>query len=87
MKKMPESIKNKLRKLQKLNKQSKELEFILKDEFEKYGVDIENLTAIGDGDMQTEAYAFITYAEGDVEDSISMIEDVFLYYVNKTTSE
>lgn len=33
-------------------------------------------------DIQTEALAFITNAEGDVEENIQEIEEVFLYYVN-----
>lgn len=85
MQKMPEGLKNKLRRLQRLNEQAQKLEFEIKDDFEKYGVDIENLTSTGTGDIQTEAYTFITYAEGDVESSIDMIEEVFLHYANKNS--
>ena len=82
MKQMPEGIKDKLRRLYRLKEQAQDLEFILKANFEKYGVDIDDLSAIGNGDVQTEAYAFITYAEGNVEENINMIEEVFLHYAN-----
>lgn len=87
MNQMPEGIKDKLRRLHRLKEKSKKLEMILNDNFEKYGVNIDDLSAMGNGEVQTEAYTFITYAEGNVEESINMIEEVFLYYVNKDISE
>lgn len=83
MNKMPESIKSKLRKLQEIKEKGQQLEFSIKEDFEKYGVDIENLSGIGSGDISTEAFTYITYAEGDVEESIKLIEEVFLHYANK----
>lgn len=83
MKKMPEYIKNKLRKLQKLNEQAKELEISLVEDFGKYKLDISNFCASGNGEKQTEAFTFVTYGEGTAEQNIEFIEEVFLYYVNK----
>lgn len=85
MKRMPEKIKVKLRQLQKLHKRAAELDREITKLFEQYGVNTDNLCAMGDSwssDIQTEALAFITNAEGDVEENIQEIEEVFLYYVN-----
>jgi hypothetical protein len=82
MKQMPKGIKDKLRRLYNLKEKAQDLEFILSADFQKYGIDINDLSAMGKGDVQTEAYTFITYAEGDVEESINMIEKVFLHYAN-----
>lgn len=44
--------------------------------------------AIANNDeLQTEALAFVLNAEGNVDDNISEIEQVFLYYVNKPKDE
>jgi hypothetical protein len=83
MKKMPEGIKSKLRRLQKLIAQSSELQQILTEDFKRYGVDIDVLTAISGLEVETEAFTFITYNEGDIEDNINKIEEVFLHYANK----
>jgi hypothetical protein len=80
---MPNYIKVKLRRLAKLYKDVSLLDNELREIFEKYNVDVENLSAIGNGEFQTEALAFITNAEGDIEKNISEIEEVFLYYTNK----
>jgi len=82
MKKMPEDLKKKLRKLHKLNCEARELDNQIKVIFETYGVNSDNLCAEGHGEVQTEALAFISYAEGDVEENIAEIEEVFLHYVN-----
>jgi len=83
MKKMPENLKKKLIKLYKLNKEAQELDNQINEIFKDYGVDTDNLCAVGEGELQTEALAFITNAEGNVEENIEEIEKVFLYYVNK----
>jgi len=83
MKDMPQLIKRKLRKLQKLNREAQQLDNEINELFKDYGVDTDNLCAVGEGELQTEAFAFISNSEGDVEDNISEIEKVFLYYVNK----
>jgi len=79
---MPEYLRVKLRRLQKLHEDAKQLDFEIKGIIEGYGVDTDNLCAVGNGDKQTEALAFITNAEGDVEENIADIEAVFLHYVN-----
>lgn len=83
MKKMPVSIKHKLRRLQKVSRESKDIMQSLKKDFEKFNLDLDDFSSQGKGDYQTEALTFITYAEGDIEDNIEEIEDVFLYYINK----
>ena len=83
MKKMPEELKKKLRKLYKLNRESAKLDNEINEIFKDYGVDSDNLCAMGDGELQTEAFAFIVHAEGDVEENIDDIEKVFLYVNSK----
>lgn len=83
MKEMPKSLKNEIRKLQKAYEKAKYLELKVNTDIESYGVDPEFLNAIKIDDRNTEALAFVTNAEGDIEDNISEIEEVFLYHVNK----
>jgi hypothetical protein len=82
MKKMPESLKKKLRRLQKLHEEAKQLDYEVNNIFKSYGVDVDVLCASNDAMVRTEALAFITNAEGYVEDNIDDIEKVFLHYVN-----
>jgi hypothetical protein len=83
MKKMPEKLKNKIRKLQKACEDSARLTQEVYEMIEEYGINPDNFNACGNGDVQTEALAFVTNAEGIIEDNIEEIENVFLYYVNK----
>jgi hypothetical protein len=84
MKKMPELIKKKLRRLQKLNKEAQDLDLEIEKLFDSYGIDTDTLCACYADEkiVQTEGLAFIVNAEGDVEENINEIEKVFLYYVN-----
>lgn len=89
MKKMPAKIKKKLRQLQKCYMDARVLDKEISEIMESYGINIDNLCAMGDltrfdiGHVQTEALTYITNGEGNVEDNIVEIEEVFLYYVNK----
>ncbi|MGE7689984.1 hypothetical protein ACQKMI_12350 [Lysinibacillus sp. NPDC097214] len=88
MKKMPYEIKQKLRQYNKANLKAKTLHAELVEIFEEYSVPYENLTAnqvFGkyEEELVTEALAFINNCEGDVEDNITDIEEVFLYFSNK----
>jgi hypothetical protein len=80
---MPAVLKNKIRQLQKAHQKAAQLEFELAEMIESYGVDPDYLSACRDDDRYTEALAFVSNAEGDVEDNILHIEEVFLYHVNK----
>jgi hypothetical protein len=84
---MPAELKRKLRRLQGLYMTARDLDFEISAIFEKYGVNPDNLCASGDGEMQTEALAFITNAEGHIEDNIKEIEMVFLHYANKNCAD
>ncbi len=86
MNKMPIEIKNKLRKLQMLFERASNLEREVCEIIEDYGVDLGVLNGNCDpylNRIYTEALAFITNAEGNIEDNIMEVEKVFLYYVNK----
>lgn len=83
MKELPKRLKQKLRKLQSLIAEVSTLHKDIESIFKQYNIDIENFTATGSGEIQTEAFTFITYNEGNVEDNINEIEKVFLYYTNK----
>lgn len=87
MKKMPRKIKTKLRQLQNVNMKAKMLDAEIEEMMKEYGVDPDDLRAMGEGEKQTEGLTFITYAEGYVEENIEEIEEVFLYYVNKEIGE
>lgn len=83
MKSMPMPLKNKIRQLQAAYIKASRLENEVAEMIKSYGVDIEYLCALKYDDRNTDALAYVTNAEGDVEDNILEIEDVFLYYVNK----
>jgi len=83
MKQMPSILKNKLRRLQNVCIKARKLEREVNEIIESYGVDLDCLCACNIDDMNTEALTHISYGEGDVEDNIKSIEEVFLYYVNK----
>jgi fructoselysine-6-P-deglycase FrlB-like protein len=86
MKSMPQEIKNKIRQLQSTLAKGKKLEVELENMIEKYGINIDYLCANRNDDLSTEALAFVCNAEGNTEENIRLIEEVFLYYVNKTKS-
>lgn len=81
--KLPDRIKNKLRKMQKLSVTYSHLEREINDYFTSCGVDIGNFLTEGEGEEQNEALTYISYGEGDVEENIAEIEKLFLHYVNK----
>lgn len=87
MKQMPIKIKNKLRQMGLAAGKVKTYECEVVDIFEEYGIDISKLDAtrsdIYSNEPSTEAFAFISNAEGNIEEDIKEIEEVFLYYVNK----
>ena len=88
MKKMPHELKKKLRRYNKLVLNSKLMYIELERMFEDYGVPYENLTATQESgnhkyEPSTEALAYISNCEGDLEDNIADIEQVFLHFVNK----
>lgn len=84
MKAMPYQLKQKLRSYGKAVEKSKQLHTEIEEELEKYGVPYGNLTGEPvDGAPWTEALSFITYAEGNIEDSIQDIEEVFVHFANK----
>lgn len=90
MKKMPYEIKQKLRQYDKINAKARSLHDELVEIFEEYGVPYENLSAnqeFGDYENEpvTEALAFINNCEGDIEDNIDEIEEVFLHFVNRNS--
>jgi hypothetical protein len=88
MKVMPSSIKQKLRRIYSLANKISVLTHQVEEEFELYGVDSDFLRANGDvytTAIQTEALTYIDYGEGDLEQNIAQVEEVFLYYVNRTS--
>lgn len=87
---MPYEIKQKLRQYNKANAKAKSLHSELLDIFEQYGVPYENLTACEEfgefkDEHSTESLAFINNCEGDIEDNINDIEEVFLHFVNRNS--
>lgn len=85
MKAMPYEIKQKLRQLAKAHQKASDLENEAIDMIEEYDVDCSYLNATCDVYSKTpytEALAYITNSEGSTEDSISQIEEVFLWHVN-----
>jgi hypothetical protein len=83
MDKMPIELKRKIRKLGKLHKEAFDVNQEVSNLLELYGVEYDVLCAMCDNSkVYTEALAFITNAEGDIEENIKDIEEVFLYYVN-----
>lgn len=85
MKKMPYTLKQKLRQYDSAQKKAFTLHDEIVSELEKYGVPYDNLTAVSDpydGGVYTEGLAYINNNEGHIEDNIREIEDVFLHFVN-----
>jgi sulfatase maturation enzyme AslB (radical SAM superfamily) len=84
--KMPYELRYKLRQYNNANIRAKMLYREVEDLLGKYDVPSENLSAsvnFGGGEPTTEGLAFINNCEGDIEDNIAEIEEVFLYFVNK----
>lgn len=90
MNKMPYQIKQKIRQYANIQYKAKMLQKEVEDMIESYGVPIDNLIAMAnktysDDEPETEALAFLNNGEcSDIEGTISQIEKVFLYFVNKT---
>lgn len=87
---MPYEIKQKLRQYNNAVLKASTLARESEQMIEKYGVPIDNLIAMGyiySDEPHTEALAFIHNGECAtelaLEDAISEIEDVFMYFVNK----
>ena len=86
MKTMPYALKQKLRRYDAAMKKAAALHLDLQRDFEAYGVP--SIALIGGDkddstvDVVTEALTFITCVEGDIDEHIQEIEEVFLYYVN-----
>lgn len=83
MRGMPYSLKEKLRQYDRTVKKAQAIHEQIVLELEKYGVPYDNLCASSDSSNDqpmTEALAFISYNEGDIEDNIADIEQVFLYF-------
>ncbi len=88
VKRMPSALKQKLRQYDKALNKANSLHSEIVRELEKYNVPYDNLTANSyrwNEEPRTEALAFINNNEGNIEDNIDEIEDVFLYFVNKET--
>lgn len=93
MKRMPYEIKQKLRQYANVQIKASQLAREIDEMIESYGVPVENLIAMGNNtwdseEPQTEALAFLHNGECDnIEDTISEIEKVFLWFVNNKTDE
>ncbi|UIJ65381.1 hypothetical protein LW858_20895 [Bacillus cereus] len=84
MKTIPYELKQKLRQFDKYNSKAKDLHPEIITMIDEYEVPYDNLVANGDGtEPQTEALAYINNAEGNIEENIKEMEEVFLYFVNK----
>lgn len=84
MKTIPYALKQKLRQFDKYNSKAKDLHLEIIAMIDEYEVPYDNLVANGDGtEPQTEALAYINNAEGNIEDNIKEMEEVFLYFANK----
>ena len=85
MEEMPNTIKNKIRKLHKYALLLFNLQLIVDQIFESYGIDPNVFYATAGKDVnQNEAMAYIINGESNVEGSINLIEELFLYYINKS---
>lgn len=86
---MPYDIKKKLRQYANVQAKASKLSRELDDMFEKYGVPVDNLCAMGDNtELQTEALAFLHNGEcNNIEETISLIEEVFLHFANKNNKQ
>lgn len=83
---MPYAIKQKLRQIDKYNHKVMALHQEVADMLEEHEVPYENLTATVDvysHEPRTEALAFVHNCEGNIEENIKEIEEVFLHFVNK----
>ncbi|GAF66418.1 hypothetical protein BTS2_3319 [Bacillus sp. TS-2] len=88
MNSMPYHIKQKLRQYAKAQEKAYRLSKEVDAAIEAYGVPIDNLvanTAPFSDEPSTEALAYINNNEGGTEDSIRLIEEVFIYFANKKT--
>ncbi|PEV14319.1 hypothetical protein CN417_01365 [Bacillus thuringiensis] len=84
MKTIPYALKQKLRQFDKYNSKAKDLHLEIIAMIDEYEVPYDNLVALGDGaEPQTEALAYINNAEGNIEENIKGMEEVFLYFANK----
>lgn len=88
MKSMPYYLKQKLRQYDNASRKAKKLHDEIAEEFDKYKIPYENLTANADfgdyrDDPSTEGLAYINNCEGNIEDNIEHIEEIFLYFANK----
>lgn len=87
MKAMPYELKKLLRQYDTYNRKAGDVHHKITKKLEEYGVPFENITAEGDdyGDApNNEGFTYIVHSEGNVEDNIEMIEEVFLYFVNRS---
>ncbi|MEC0069137.1 hypothetical protein P4L12_08080 [Bacillus cereus] len=88
MKTIPYALKQKLRQYDKYNRKAEDLHDEIITIIDEYGVPYDNLVANGDGtEPQTEALAYINNAEGNIEENIKEMEEVFLYFANKNKSK
>ncbi|MFV1457829.1 hypothetical protein [Bacillus mycoides] len=86
MKAMPYELKQKLRKYHKHLALASVLHDEIANKLEEYGVPYENVVAEADrckGEPVNEGLSYINNGEGGIEGSIKMIEEVFLYFVNR----
>ncbi|MEB9379125.1 hypothetical protein P4J09_13840 [Bacillus cereus] len=84
MKTIPYVLKQKLRQFDKHNSKAKELHREIAMIIDECGVPYDNLVALGDDtEPQTEALAYINNAEGNIEENIKEMEEVFLHFANK----
>ncbi|MFI8671872.1 hypothetical protein ACIGIJ_18635 [Bacillus paranthracis] len=86
MKAMPYAIKQKLRQIDKYNHKVMALHQEVADMIEEHEVPYDHLTAQADvfsNEPKTEALAFVHNCEGNIEENIKEIEEVFLYFANK----
>ncbi|MGM7635652.1 hypothetical protein [Bacillus sp. Hm123] len=86
MKAMPYTLKQKLRQYDKAIRKANSIHIDIMVELDRYNVPYDYLVANGEmysEHPQTEALAYISNAEGEIEESIKEIEEVFLYFVNR----
>ncbi|PDY14166.1 hypothetical protein COO16_04180 [Bacillus pseudomycoides] len=86
MKTIPYELKQKLRQYDKFASKMKKIEGEIHGILDRYKVPYDNLTAqsnIYSDEPRTESLTHISYGEGDVEENIKEIEEVFLYFANK----
>ena len=82
--KMPKRIKDKLREYARVQAKSRELGVEIRELFSTEGIPLEALSASLDDTsaVQTEALTYLDYGEGDTEESIKEIENVYVHYKN-----